>query len=462
MAQGESLAKINSSPEGDKTIGMVIRTNLCIESLLGKGGMGRVYLAYHEVLKRKCAVKVLSKQLTDEPTFQQRFLAEAQQQAALEHSNIVKVIDFFEEQGEYFLVLEYIDGKSLATMIEEGKKLPERDAIRIIQDILNGLQCAHQKSIIHRDVKPSNILIDQMGKALLCDFGISIQTDAPRLTGEKTIGTSAYMSPEQFCEPTKVSPCSDIYSAGIVLFEMLTGKVPFDGPTDHAIGQQHLSTPPPDPRSINPEISEGVARVILKALAKNPDQRFQSCAEFREALLPATILRPRIDPKIRDGFDSRIDPKWPLRRLALIGTIFLFVGIAAIVWFVDIQKKAVWTLVASASQTLKVTCRDFDTLGIKKKGKLIAEQIPDSATAKKFSDQISELDKNIDDSVLRYSEYLSNLKSYRRGLIRETLEKNSTTPDDARFNALMGEHLAGLTAEPGIISREKIENGCIR
>ncbi|MGH9959999.1 MAG: serine/threonine protein kinase, partial [Pyrinomonadaceae bacterium] len=262
---------------------MIERTirNYRLVSELGKGGMGVVYLAEHINLPRRFVVKCLAPALTQDPEFLERFYQEAQNQAMLDHPAIVQATDYFEDGGQFLLVMDYVDGQALDTMINSRGSLPQKEVLAIFRGVLEGLGFAHRKGVIHRDVKPSNILVDQSGKARITDFGIAILAGSQRLTATGlTVGTAWYMSPEQIRQPRSIDHRSDIYSAGIVLYEMLTGAVPFDGDTDFSVKEQQINSAPPDPRAKNPAISPALSQIVQKAMAKEPDRRFQNCGEF--------------------------------------------------------------------------------------------------------------------------------------------------------------------------------------
>ena len=246
--------------------------------------MGIVFLAEHVILGKQFAVKCLSSELSNSPQFKERFEKEAMAQAELDHPNIVQVNDFFEHNGLYCLVMEYVDGCSLEDMIEDEGKLSENKALPILKDILAGVNFAHSRGIIHRDIKPSNILIDKSGRAKIMDFGIALRAgDSHRLTKTGVdIGTAWYVSPEQVVNPKGVDHRSDVYSIGVVLFEMLTGQTPFDGETDYAVKDKHVREAPPDMKEINPDISDELTGIVMKALNKAPDDRFNGCGEFLE------------------------------------------------------------------------------------------------------------------------------------------------------------------------------------
>jgi serine/threonine protein kinase len=262
--------------------------NLRIIAEIGEGGMGLVYLAEHVgLLGKRFAVKSLSKALQSDPSFRRRFSEEAQRQALLDHPNIVQVTDFFEEDGQFFLVMEYVDGEDLSQRIKSKGKLPEPEAVAIFRDILQGLQFAHAKGLVHRDMKPSNVRIDKSGRVRIMDFGIAILAgaDGKRLTATGApIGSPWYMSPEQIERPQEVDRRSDIYALGVLLYEMLTGEVPFDAESDFNVRSKQINAPIPDPREKNPAISKDMAQIIMKAMAKNPGKRFQDCIELLHAI----------------------------------------------------------------------------------------------------------------------------------------------------------------------------------
>lgn len=264
----------------DKTIG-----NYKFLSEIGEGGMGIVYLAEKLDLSKHYAVKSLKPEYARNPELRRRFSREAKNQAKLRHPNIVEASDFLEHEEHCLLVMEYVDGKGLDRIIEEQGRLSEKEALIIFKDVLKALNHAHLNNMIHRDVKSSNILVDKSGTAKIMDFGISILAGEKRYTQiGAEIGSPCYMSPEQISSPKSIDRRSDVYSIGILLYEMLTGNVPFDGETDYEIMDKHINTPAPDPIRINPNIPKTIANMIFKALEKNPDDRFSDCVEFLECI----------------------------------------------------------------------------------------------------------------------------------------------------------------------------------
>jgi serine/threonine protein kinase len=253
--------------------------------VLGHGGMGAVYLAEHITLGKKFSIKSLSPILGHDLHFRERLYRQLKNQVGLDHPNVVPIKDFFEKDGQFFLITEYVEGQTLSKLIKDRGHLKEKDALSILTDVLKGLEFVHAKGIIHRDIKPSNILIDKSGIARLMDFGIAIRVSDGRLTSTgAAVGSPWYMSPEQIQNPSQLDPRTDIYSLGIVLYEMLAGDVPFEGDTDFRVQDQQVNSPPPNLRLKNPEASEKMAEIVLKAMAKNPAERFQNCTEFLQCL----------------------------------------------------------------------------------------------------------------------------------------------------------------------------------
>jgi len=246
-----------------------------ILSELGRGGMAIVYHAHDPRFRRDVAIKVLPREFLYDPTFRARFEKEAQAVAALDHPAIVPVYDIDEHEGQPFLVMRYMAGGSLAKRLKEGP-LTLDEAALVVERIGRALDRAHQRGIIHRDVKPSNILFDEYGDAYLTDFGIAkIVESTTQLTGSGIVGTPHYMAPEM-ADPGGVTPLVDVYALGVTLFQMLTGRVPYDAPTPMGILMAHISKPIPDVRLLRPDLPDAVQRVIEGALAKDPRQRYQS------------------------------------------------------------------------------------------------------------------------------------------------------------------------------------------
>lgn len=258
---------------------------------IGLGGMATVYKAYQPAMDRYVALKILSTHLSQSPTFIKRFQQEARVIARLEHLHILPVYDHGEEDGYLYLVMRFIQAGTLTDRLTHGA-LSLEEARRVVTQIGSALEYAHQLGVIHRDLKPSNILVDRQGDCYLTDFGIAkIVEGTLGLTHSGVIGTPQYMAPEQG-ESAKVDHRADIYAMGVVIYEMVTGRLPFDAETPFAVLMKHLTEPLPLPRQLRPDLPEEVERVILKALAKNPADRFQTMRDLVTAFDQAVQAAP--------------------------------------------------------------------------------------------------------------------------------------------------------------------------
>jgi serine/threonine protein kinase len=269
-----------------KTLGKYQMTEL-----LGRGGMAEVYKAHHQKLDRIVTIKVLHSHLAEGRDFLERFTREAKAAAGLRHPNIVQVHDFDVEDDRYYMVMDYIDGGSLQERLEaladSGAHLPFLQVVDILRQVAGALDFAHQQGIIHRDVKPSNILLDRSGNAYLTDFGIARIFGGMRVTASGAlIGTPAYMSPEQG-RGDVLTPASDIYSLGVILYEMVTGKVPFDADTPVALILKHMQQPLPPASSLRPGLPAELEAVIGNVLSKAPEDRYVTATEMVNALQAA-------------------------------------------------------------------------------------------------------------------------------------------------------------------------------
>ena len=251
---------------------------------IGEGGMANVYLAYDTILDRNVAVKVLRGDLANDEKFVRRFQREALSASSLSNPNIVEVYDVGEDNGEYYIVMEYVEGKHLKALLKKRGKLTVPEVIDITLQITNGLSVAHDLYIIHRDIKPQNILILENGMIKITDFGIAVAMNATQLTQTNSVmGSVHYLPPEQ-ASGKGATLQSDIYSIGILMYELLTGKLPFRGDNAVEIALKHLKEPMPSIRDEIPDIPQSVENIILKATAKNPKNRYSDAREMHEDL----------------------------------------------------------------------------------------------------------------------------------------------------------------------------------
>ncbi len=252
-------------------------------SRIGSGGMADVYLAEDQLLGRQVAVKMLHPHFAEDQEFVERFKREASSAAALSHQNIVGIFDRGEWQGTYYIAMEYVAGRPLKTIIREQGPLEPAQAIDIAIQILRAARFAHRRGVVHRDLKPHNVIIDEEGRARVTDFGIARAGASEMTLTGSIMGTAQYLSPEQ-AQGQMVSGSSDLYSIGVVLYEMLTGVVPFDGETAVAIAFKQVSASPRPPSEVNPSVPPRLDAVVLRALAKDPAQRYADADEFIAAL----------------------------------------------------------------------------------------------------------------------------------------------------------------------------------
>jgi serine/threonine-protein kinase len=262
-------------------VGEVLSDRYELEELVGTGGMSSVYRAHDRLLDRKVALKVLHEQYMADDEYVERFRREARSVAALSHPNVVTVIDRGEHEGRQFIVFEYVAGENLKRLIERRGPAPVTTALELAMQIARGLSFAHQQGLVHRDVKPQNVLLNGDGQAKVTDFGIARSMDVQHgMTQTGTVlGTSDYIAPEQ-AQGQRVDEHTDIYSLGVVLYELLTSEVPFPGENFVAVAMRHINEPPPPIRDKRPDVSPRLEAAVQRAMAKRPEDRFDSMIDF--------------------------------------------------------------------------------------------------------------------------------------------------------------------------------------
>src|SRR5690349_6629213 len=262
-------------------VGEVLADRYELEELVGTGGMSSVFRAHDRLLDRKVALKILHQQYSGDGEYVERFRREARAVASLSHPNIVTVIDRGDHEGRQFIVFEYIHGENLKRLIQRRGPAPVATALELTIQIAHGLSFAHQQGLVHRDVKPQNVLLNGDGQAKVTDFGIARSLDVQHgMTQTGTVlGTSDYIAPEQ-AQGQRVDEHTDIYSLGVVLYELLTSEVPYPGENFVAVAMRHINEPPPSIRDKRPDVSPRLEAAVQRAMAKDPADRFQTMADF--------------------------------------------------------------------------------------------------------------------------------------------------------------------------------------
>jgi serine/threonine protein kinase/Flp pilus assembly protein TadD len=341
------------TPKEELTTGSTFAGRYQIIEELGKGGMGKVYKAQDTDLKEKVAIKLLKPEIAADKKTIERFRNELKFARKIRHKNVCQMYDLNKEEGSHYITMEYVDGKDLKSMIRMMGQLSSGKTIFIAKQVCEGLAEAHRLGVVHRDLKPQNVMVDEEGNARIMDFGIARSLKAKGITGAGVmIGTPEYMSPEQV-EGKDVDQRSDIYSLGVILYEMVTGRVPFEGDTPFTIGVKHKSESPKDPKELNTQLPEDLNLVILRCLEKDKEKRYQSAGEVRSELeniekgIPTT---EKVIPKRKPITSREITVTFGLKKLfipALVVTALVIV--AVIVWQFLLKKEPISVLPSKPS-----------------------------------------------------------------------------------------------------------------
>ncbi len=347
---------------------------------LGHGGMGRVYKVFDTDIKEKIALKILRPEIALDRNTVERFSNELKLARKISHRNVCRMFDLGKSEGTTFITMEFVPGEDLKKLIRKSGQLGAGRAVSIAKQVCEGLAEAHHLGVVHRDLKPQNIMVDEDGNARIMDFGIARSLGGKGITGAGVmIGTPEYMSPEQV-EGKEIDQRSDIYSLGIILYEMVTGHVPFEGDSAFTIGVKHKSERPRNPRELNAHIPEGLSRLILRCLEKDKGNRYQTAEELRTDLekveqgLPTT---ERLAPKRKPMTSREITVKFNVRRVLVPAFIVLVLAVAAfLLWRFIPKKEKAPTAAATVKKSIAVL--PFEDISAIKDQEPLAEGIPET------------------------------------------------------------------------------------
>jgi serine/threonine protein kinase/Tfp pilus assembly protein PilF len=357
----DGVTKTIEVPKEELTTGSIFAKRYQIIEELGEGGMGKVYKVFDKEVNAKVALKLIKPEIASDNKTIERFRNELKVARDIAHKNVCRMYDLGKEEGAYYITMEYVSGEDLKSFIRRSGIISVGKAITIANQICEGLFEAHRLGVVHRDLKPQNIMIDKEGNTRIMDFGIARSLGAKGITGEGVIiGTPEYMSPEQV-EGKETDQRSDIYSLGVVLYEMVTGVAPFEGDTPFAIGVKHKSEIPRDPKELNFQIPEDLGRVILKCLEKDKEKRFQSAKEVHSELInieKGIPTKEREIQKLSPLTSKEITVQFRMRRTLLIPIIFISVAaIAVIIW--NFVVPSLTTSVKKPPKQISVLIADF-------------------------------------------------------------------------------------------------------
>ncbi|MGD8539981.1 MAG: protein kinase [Candidatus Aminicenantes bacterium] len=327
------------------TTGSTFANRYQIIEELGKGGMGKVYRALDKKLNEEVALKLIKPEISEDEQTVERFRNELRMARKISHRNVGRMYELMEYMGVHYITMEYVPGQDLRSLIRQTGKLTAEKAISIAKEICEGLAEAHRLGVVHRDLKPSNILVDREGDAKIMDFGIARLLKSKGITGTRhMIGTPEYMSPEQVDADGDIDQRSDIYSLGVILYEMLAGRVPFDGDTPLSVAYKHKNKKPANPRDFNAQITDELSVLILKCLEKNKEARYQSAGEVRaqlEEIEKGLLIPVIVSPQKRPLTSKEITVQFRMKKffIPIAAAILLAIG-AFVVWQLFLKKPA--------------------------------------------------------------------------------------------------------------------------
>jgi len=413
------------APKEELTTGSTFAGRYQIIEELGKGGMGKVYRVLDKELKEEVALKLIRPEIAKDEKTIERFKNELKFARKISHRNIGRMYELMEDKGTHFITMQYVSGQDLRGLIRQTGQLTTGKAISIAKEICEGLIEAHHQGVIHRDLKPSNIIIDRDGNARILDFGIARSVEGKGITGAGVmIGTPEYMSPEQV-EGKETDQRSDIYSLGVILYEMVTGRVPFEGDTPFTIGVKHKSEAPKDPKELNAQISEDLSTVILKCLEKDKDKRYQSAQEIRSELVKIEEGIPtteRIVPDRKPLTSREITVTFGFKKLFVPALVVVALVFAAVILWRFVLTKEVAPPVPTDRPSLAI---------------LYFENNSGDAALNNWRSGLSEM-LTTDLSQSKFLHVLSSDRIYSLLEKQDLLEKDKYSTDDLKSVAARG------------------------
>jgi serine/threonine protein kinase/Tfp pilus assembly protein PilF len=377
-----SPTKTLEAPTEELTTGSTFAGRYQIIEELGKGGMGEVYRVLDKELKEEVALKLIKPEIASDKKTLERFSNELKLARKISHKNVGRMYELMEEKGTRYITMEYVPGEDLKRLIRKVGQFGAGKTISIAKQVCEGLTEAHRLGVVHRDLKPQNIMVDEEGNARILDFGIARSLKAKSITGAGVmIGTPEYMSPEQ-AEVKEVDQRSDIYSLGVILYEMVTGRVPFEGETPLGIAMKHKSEVPKDPKELNSQIPESLSRVIIRCLEKDKEKRYQSAREVGSELnkieqgIPTT---ERVVPKRKPITSREITVQFSLKKLFVPALVFIALIVAGvIIWQLLPRKEVVFQLPSRPS----IAVLPFVDLSLQKDQEYFCDGMTDEIIAK--------------------------------------------------------------------------------